>query len=77
MRLSATTIADALGSLMCRVADVLSEMATAVGEAAERAMSTAVAVEAMHRQAAAVRMAAENATLKKGAEVLDMAPGCT
>jgi cyclopropane fatty-acyl-phospholipid synthase-like methyltransferase len=40
-------------------------------------MSTAVAVEAMHRQAAAVRMAAENATLKKGAEVLDMAPGCT
>ena len=27
--------------------------------------------------AAAVRMAAENATLKKGAEVLDVAPGCT
>ena len=69
MRLSAATITDALGSLMCRVADVLSEMATALGEAAERAMSTAVAVEAMHRQAAAVRTAAENATQKKGPEV--------
>jgi len=60
---------DALQNLMCRVGDVLQEMASAVGEAAERAMSTAVAVEAMHQQAKIVREFAASACKKDEAVV--------
>jgi len=66
-RLASAVGAEALGALMCRVADVLSEMATAVGEAAERAMSTAVAVEAMHRSAAQAGQTAREAQSKQQA----------
>ena len=42
--------AGALSSLMRRVSEVLVEITTAVGEAAEHAMSTAVAVAALQRK---------------------------
>ena len=56
---------------MMRVGDVLSEMATAVGEAAERAMSTAVAVESMHRQARLVSTLVKEAVSKAEAAAED------
>ena len=43
--------AASLSSLMIRVSEVLADMSAAVGEAAEHAMSTAVAVAEMERQA--------------------------
>ncbi|KAL1507881.1 hypothetical protein AB1Y20_007488 [Prymnesium parvum] len=58
-RLTSAVGAAAISSLMARVADVLSEITTAVGEAAEYAMSTAVAVAAMQRKAELVRELAE------------------
>ena len=63
-KLTSAVGADALLHLMSRVADVLSEMASCVGEAAERAMSTAVSVEAMHRQAKLVTEMAAKAGSK-------------
>lgn len=66
-RLAGAVGADALQHLMNRVADVLDEMAHCVGEAAERAMSTAVSVEAMHRQARIVGEVAVAAARKEEA----------
>ena len=63
-RLTSAVGADALLGLMTRVADVLAEMAAAVGEAAEHAMSAAVAVEAMHRQSTLVSELASAAAPK-------------
>ena len=57
--------AASLSSLMVRVAEVLADMSAAVGEAAEHAMSTAVAVAEMERQAAVVK------ALAAQAEVID------
>ena len=59
----------ALHRLMCRVGEVLHEMATSVGEAAELAMSTAVSVEAMHRQAKIVADLASNCSAKEQQEM--------
>ena len=71
-RLASAVGSEALSSLMQRVAEVLSEMAACVGEAAEKAMGTAVSVEAMHRQASKVeelaRAAAEKAAKEGGEE---------
>ena len=50
-----------LSSLMIRVAEVLADMSAAVGEAAEHAMSTAVAVAEMERQAEVVKQLAAQA----------------
>lgn len=69
-RLQSAVGAHALANLMGRVADVLSEMATAVGEAAETAMSTAVSVESMHRMAAIVTNLASAAEAKEAADDL-------
>ena len=55
--------AASLSSLMVRVAEVLADMSAAVGEAAEHAMSTAVAVAEMERQAAVVKALAAQADL--------------
>jgi len=55
--------AASLSSLMVRVAEVLADMSAAVGEAAEHAMSTAVAVAEMERQAAVVKELAAQADL--------------
>ena len=70
-RLASAVGSDALGSLMLRVADVLQEMASCVGEAAERAMSVAVATEAMHRQSKVVSSLAEAAAARAQAEVCE------
>ena len=53
--------AASLSSLMIRVAEVLADMSAAVGEAAEHAMSTAVAVAEMERQAEVVKQLAAQA----------------
>ena len=66
-RLASAVGSEALAALMLRVAEVLAEMATCVGEAAERAMSTAVSVEAMHRQAGTVKQLAKAAADKAAA----------
>jgi hypothetical protein len=63
-RLASAVGSVALVEMMSRVSDVLGEMATAVGEGAERAMRTAVSVERMHALAKGVEEISKEAAAK-------------